>query len=71
MRIDDAIQFDDNDKTPFMTRKVIQKQLLAVLQTEEYRYERKEWNKNNAADKMWSNFKTFFMGKYHNLKQQE
>ena len=68
---DDAIQFANDSKKSFTTRKVLQTAFLEVLQKGEYNYEFKEWNQNSSADKSWSNVNTFFADAYQDLKQHQ
>ena len=44
---------------------------MAVLQTGEYKYDCKKWNKKNTTDKTWSNFNKLFADAYQNLKKQQ
>ena len=66
-RVEDVIQFEQDENTLFTTAQIVQMPDHAVNNTGLYSLAMKEWRNKATADKMWARFKQVFAGEYHDL----
>ena len=69
-RVEDAIQFAQDGKTPFTPAQIVQTEYHAINMTGSYYLELKEWREKVTADKKWESFKKVFTEEYHNLVEE-
>ena len=66
-RVEDAIQFTQDGKTPFIPAQIVQTSYHTINKTGLYSLALKEWRKKAMADKTWARFKYIFTEEHHDL----
>ena len=69
-RVEDAIQFAQDRKTPLTLSKIVQTAHHSINKTGLYTLELKEWRKKATKDKTWAIFKQVFVEEYHDLVEE-
>ena len=69
-RVEDAIQFEQDGKTPFTPAQIVQTAYHAVNKIGLYYLALKEWRKKAMAENTWAGFKIIFAEEYHDLVEE-
>ena len=69
-KVGDAIQFEQDGKTPFTPAQIMHIAYHAINKTGLYSLALKEWRKKAMADKTWDIFKQVFTEEYHDLVEE-
>ena len=68
--IDDGLWYESEANTPFSPARVLQMTYHTARSYRIYTDTCKDWRRKPISDKMWANFKIFFVLEYNKLKEE-
>ena len=68
-RINDAVQYANDNKNPFLAKQILQTAFHSVNATGMYLEACKEWRQKSNQDKTWTNFKRHCADQYHDIRE--